>query len=356
MHRVLLALAFLLPGAALAADEDAGEFVATYAKTHGFSGSVLVEKRGSVVVEESMGMASIPFSAPNTADTKFWIASITKAFTAALILQLRDAGRLDLDDSIATHLPGYRGTGAKHITIHQLLNHTSGLPNFDQVTDAADAIAHGLPTYQTPRTSDQLLADFCSGDPLQTPGSNFDYNNGDYIVLGKIVERLHGKPFGEVLQERVLTPLRMHDSGLLQQAKIIPGLAETYFFRDDLGALAHALPVYPENWYAAGAMYSTPRDLLRFADALFDAKLVSADSLARMLASGLDDHGYGVWSYDRTIRGRSVHIVKRPGRIMGANAQLYRVVEDDITIVLLANTDAADLDEFVGQIAERVAD
>ena len=308
------------------------------------------------MLERSFGVAERAFGTPVRAETKFWVASITKAFTAVLILQLRDAGRLALDDSIATHLPDYTGKGARSITIHQLLNHTSGLPNFDQVTEAADGIANGLPTYQLPHTSDELLARYCSGAPLHAPGTRFDYNNADYIVLGKIIERLHGKPFDSVLRDAVLAPLQMHDSGMLHQSDIVPGLAQTYFFRDDLDRLVPSLPVYPENWFAAGAMYSTPRDLARFADTLFGGILVAQDSLDRMLAPGLDDHGYGAWTYERTIRGRKVHVFKRPGRIMGANAQLYRVREDALTVILLASTDRADLDEFVGRIAEHAAD
>ena len=237
--------------------------------------------------------------------------------------------------------------------MHQLLDHTSGLPNFDRVTDAADAIRNGLPAYQKPYTSDQLLADFCSGDPVHAPGTTFDYNNGDYVVLGKIIERLYGASYEHVLKEKILDPLRMNDSGFLHQSDIVSGLADTYFYRDDLKALSPDLPAYPENWYAAGALYSTTADLATFARALFGRQLLRQESLERMFTPGLDDYGYGLWSYETQLGGVRRRVVKRPGRIMGAQAQLFHVFDPDLTIVVLANTAAVDLDEFVARIAER---
>ncbi len=348
----LLLVAFGVP--ARAADVDA--FVRDYARQHGFSGSIRIVRPGKPDYVRSFGLANLAFEVPNRTHTKYRIASITKLFTAALILQLRDRGRLDLDRPIRAYLPDYAGRGGDTITVHQLLNHTSGLPNFDQVAEAADAIRDGLPTYQKPYTSDQLLAKFCSGDPLHAPGTTFDYNNGDYVVLGKIVERLYGQPYEHVLRERILDPLRMKDSGFLHQADVVAELADTYFRHDDRKTLSPDLPVYPENWYAAGALYSTTADLATFSRALFDGRLVGRDSLERMFRPGLDDYGYGLWSYQTRLGGAARRVVKRPGRIMGAQAQLFHVFDPDLTIVLLANTASADLDEFVAQIAKRAVD
>ncbi|MFC4819956.1 serine hydrolase domain-containing protein [Dokdonella ginsengisoli] len=348
----LLLVAFGVP--ARAADVDA--FVRDYAQQHGFSGSIRIVRPGKPDYVRSFGLANLAFEVPNRTHTKYRIASITKLFTATLILQLRDRGRLDLDRPIRAYLPDYAGRGGDTITVQQLLNHTSGLPNFDQVAEATDAIRDGLPTYQKPYTSDQLLAKFCSGDPLHAPGTTFDYNNGDYVVLGKIVERLYGQPYEHVLRERILDPLRMKDSGFLHQADVVAGLADTYFRHDDRKTLSPDLPVYPENWYAAGALYSTTADLATFSRALFDGRLVGRDSLERMFRPGLDDYGYGLWSYQTRLGGAARRVVKRPGRIMGAQAQLFHVFDPDLTIVLLANTASADLDEFVAQIARRAVD
>jgi CubicO group peptidase (beta-lactamase class C family) len=177
------------------------------------------------------------------------------------------------------------------VTIHQLLNHTSGLDNIDKVKSAKDAVSNGMPLYQSPITSEQLFAKCCSGPLVNAPGKVFDYNNADYIVLGKLIEQPYGKPYDQVLNERIVYPLGLTSTGMMTQYAIIDNLADTYFLREDLKALANDLPVYPENWYAAGSMYSTPDDLLKFANALFGLRLLNKATLDLMIKPGLDDYG-----------------------------------------------------------------
>ena len=291
---------------------------------------------------------------PNRDDTRYWIASITKLFTAVLVLQEVEAGRLDLDRPISAYLPDYTGAGRDQVTPRQLLQHTSGIANFDQVTSMQDALANGLPTYQSPFTTDQLLAKFCSGPLVHAPGTTFDYNNGDYIILGKVLERVSGTRFDALLQARILTPLGMRDSGLLRQDTVVPRLAETYFAREDLGRIVPSLPVYPDNWFAAGAMYATVDDLARFSDALFAGRLLGRASMAVLLAPGLDDYALGAWVYETTIAGRRHRVLKRPGAIMGAQAQFYRLLDDDTSVLVLSNVGNNDLDALVADIGKRV--
>lgn len=337
---------------AMAAPLDA--FVDAYARDRAFSGSVLIQQGGKVRYAGSFGLASIAFEVPNDARTRYPIASITKLFASALILQLRDEGRLDLDRSVRTYLPDYRGEAADRVTVRQLLNHTSGLPGYDQVTDAASAIRDGMPVYQLPHDTDSLLARYASGKLVSSPGTKFEYNNADYIVLGKIVERLRGETFEQALRQYLLQPLGLRNSGMLRQDIPVPRLAETYFHRAENGPLTPDLPSYPENWYASGAMYATPADLLVFANALFGGKILSRDSMAQLLAPGLDDYGLGLWVYETRVDGRAHRVAKRPGRIMGAQTQLYRFLDCDITVIVLANTDAVDTDEFVASIGREV--
>lgn len=335
-------------------EADPAAFIDDYARSHEFSGSILIDEPGKPPWTRSYGLADRGFAIANGDATRYKIASITKAFTAILILQLHEQGRLDLDAPMRTYLPGYQGSGGDRIRVRHLLNHTSGMVNFDRVVDPAQAIRDGLPNYQLPHTPTDLLDRYCSGDLVHPPGQVFDYNNCDYIALGLIVERVYGQDFAQVLRERILDPLGMKDTGMLRQRDIVAGLAGSYFHRGDGSALSPDLPVYPENWFAAGAMYSTPRDLATFARAWFDGRLIGAASLAAMIAPGLDDYGFGVWSYPIRIGGRGYHAVRRPGRIMGAQGQVYRIVEADTTVVILANTDAVDLDEFVARIGARV--
>lgn len=349
-----LFLALLLPQGLLAQPAAVDSFIAAYAGEHNFNGTILIQEKGEVSYAKSFGMANIPFKVPNTIETKYRIASITKAFTSVLILQLHEEGRLDLNRTIRTYLPDYAGQGADKVTIHQLLNHTSGIENSDTVKDLETALKSGIPIYQTPFTSDQLLARFASGKLVNVPGQVFDYNNADYIVLGKIIERIHGKPYEQVLQEKILQPLKMENSGILHHSDILDRLSDTYFFRPDLKTMVNDLPMYPENWYAAGGMYSTVHDVLAFANALFGAKLLKQETLALMFKPGLDDYGYGLWSYETKINGKAHRVVKRPGSIMGAQTQLFRFLDDDVTIIILSNTGTTDLDEFVAEIGKKV--
>ena len=330
-------------------------FINSYVKANNFSGTILIQKDSKLSYAKSFGLANRQLKVPNRIDTKYKIASITKALTAVLILRLHEQGRIDLNKTIKAYLPNYTGEGADKVTVHQLLNHTSGMANIDRnLTSAESAIKKGIPHYQTPLTTDDLLAKYCSEKLVNQPGRAFDYNNADYIILGKIIERIHGKTYEQVLKENISQPLAMRDSGMLYQHNVVENLADTYFFRDDLKTLVNDLPVYIENWYAAGAMYSTANDVLRFSNALFGSKLLKQDTLALMLKPGLDDYGYGVWIYESKFSNKKHTIVKRPGRIMGAQSMLFHVLNEDTTIVILSNTDATSLDEFAAEISKRI--
>lgn len=352
--RCAVALVCLLCSARLFAQTDTvAAFVDDYATAHHYSGTVLVQWPDGKRVVKSYGLANIPFGVANTPRTRFKIASVTKLFTSVLILQLVERHRLDLDQPIRTYLPDYAGDAGSKVTIRQLLHHTSGLPSFDAVTDQPSALRDGIPVYQMPHTSDQLLAQFSSGKLISTPGEKFNYNNADYVVLGKIIERVYGQAYEQVLRERILGPLQMIDSGVLHHGDIVDRLAETYWYPGEEKILARDLPVYPENWYAAGAMYSTTGDLLKFANALFHGQLMAPATLQQMIKPGLDEYGDGLWSYQLTAKGAKHPVVKRPGLIMGAQAQFFHVMDQDITIIMLGNTNVVDSDALVENIAKQ---
>ncbi|HYD88698.1 MAG TPA: serine hydrolase domain-containing protein [Vitreimonas sp.] len=322
----------------------------------GFSGVILVSEPGAPPYLAAFGLAERTFGAPSQPDTRYPIASITKLFTSVLILQLTDAGLLSLDAPFGAYLPDYPGEGADRISVRMLLNHTSGLAQFDTIGSYEEAVAHGLPNYQRPIAPNNIIEVCCSGALAAPPGTRFDYNNADYFVLGRIIERLTGLSYEEALRTRILEPLGLRDTGLLHWDAITPRLASTYFYSDGADAPVADLPVYWENWYAAGAMYSTAADIARFADAVFGADLISEAALQQLLTPAFDEYGLGVWSYSFERNGRRYRVAKRPGSIMGANAVLYRLVDQEVTIVLLANTNRADLDLFAQRLAAALID
>ncbi len=356
MKRLPALLLFILLAQCLFGQSPAlDHFIDSFARANQFNGTIVIEKKSKISYQQSFGLANFPFKVPTTLETKYKIASLTKLFTSVLIMQLCEQGKVDVNRHISDYLPDYKGEGGHSITIRQLLNHTSGLPNIDTVTSVESAIKNGLPVYQAPRTTDELLNNYCSGKPVNEPGKIFDYNNADYIVLGKIIEQMYHKPYEQVLKENILQPLNMKNSGMVYQQNIVPGLADTYFFRADLNRLVPDLPVYPENWYAAGSMYATAKDLLLFSNALFGPKLLKQETLKQLFTPGLDEYGYGVWVYENyKINNRTFTIVKRPGQIMGAQSMLFHILEEDATILILCNATTASLDQFAAKIAKRI--
>lgn len=331
-------------------------FIDSEAEARNLSGTILVERRGEILYRRSFGMADRAFDVPTTDDTRYRIASITKLFTAVLVLQLVEEGRIDLERPIRQWLPGFPGEGGGRITVHHLLNHSSGLAQYDRVASLEQALTEGLAPYQRPMSADQLLRQCCSGALARPPGSAFDYNNADYLLLGRLIEHVTGLSYEQALAQRIVDPLGLRDTGMAHQDRIISRLAPTYFWRDDRQALMNDLPVYFQNWDAAGGMYSTAEDLRRFAAALFGGRVLRPETLARMLSPGLDDYGYGLWSYDFEQGGHRHRVAKRPGSIMGANTVLYRLVDQPATVVILANTNRADLDALAQAIGARLAE
>lgn len=317
-----------------------------YAKGHDFNGTILIQDKGTVIYHSSFGIAERAFNSPITNDTKYRIASITKVFTAVLILELYEQGKIDLRGTIKTYLPDYTGEGAGQVTIHHLLNHTSGIQNIDTIKSYEEAVKNGMEVYQRPHTTEELLTKYCSGKLVNEVGKVFDYNNGDYIILGKIIEKMTGKTYAEVLKERILEPLGMSESGMLYQQDIVRNLSNTYFKRDGTKPLVNDLPVFIENWYSAGAMYSTTSDLLKFSNALYGFKLLKPETLGLMLKPGLDNYGYGLWVPSIDIGGVQYRVAQRPGSVMGANGVLLRFLDKDLTVIILSNTNTTDIDAF----------
>jgi len=337
-----------------AQDLELQKFIKDYTVKNHFNGTVLVKKDSKVIYHNSFGLANREFSVPFTNDTEYKICSITKAVTAVLILQLYDQGKIDLNQKINSYLSDYKGEAGNKVSIHQLLNHTSGMRNTDTVSSVASAVKNGIGLYHKPHSSDELVDLFCSYPLANTPGTKYDYNNGDYMILGKILETIYRKPYEQIVNDQILKPLGMENSGLLSQNKLIKNLASTYYMRNDLKMLVPDLPVYYEDWFAAGAMYSRTSDVIKFFDALFELKLIKKSSLDLMLTPGLDDYGYSVWVRDTKGANVKYKRMERYGNIMGANAVVFRYLNTNLTVVILSNTNATDVGDFALNIGKQL--
>lgn len=307
---------------------------------------VLAGKDMKPAYTKALGIANRQTMTPITLNTKFKIASLTKTFTAVVVLQLLEEGKIDLNAKIERYLPGYKGPGKSGVSIHNLLTYSSGIPNCEQ--------GMGIRVYQEQMPIDTFINRYCSDNAEFTPGTKFSYNNGDYILLGRIIEAITGKTFEENLSERILKPLGMTNTGMLRNQDIIANLAETYNIDDSTGKFYRDAPMYIENYFAAGAMYATAEDLWKFDRALFGHRLLKKETVNIMLTPHPELYGvaYGFWVTKGKVNGKEIMIANRQGSIWGANADWTHVIDNNFSIILLSNTNATNLPELTAKILD----
>ena len=296
-----------------------------------FNGSILVAEKGKIIYEHGFGMANMEWSIPNQPDTKFRIGSVTKQFTATLILQLVDEGKIKLDGKITDYLPDYRKDTGEKVTIHQLLNHTSGIPSY---TDRPDFMAQ---VSRNPYGIADFVKKFASGDLQFEPGSKFSYNNSGYSLLGAIIEKVTGKSYETVLAERIFKPLGMTNSGYDNYAPLIKHRASGYQKTPD--GFVNAAYLDMSIPYAAGSIYSTAADLFKWDQALFEGNILSAESKKLMFTPGLGNYGYGIRITEEPL-GKSdqkIRIIGHGGGINGFNSLLMRAIDKKQTVIILDN-------------------
>lgn len=317
------------------------ELMTLYSRYGQFNGSVLVADGGLVIYKKGFGMANMEWGIPNQPDTKFRLGSITKQFTATLILQLVEQGKIKLDGKLVDYLPDYRkDTGAK-VTIHNLLSHTSGIPNY---TASPGFFAN---VSRNPFSVADFVKKYASNDLEFEPGTKFNYSNSGYFLLGAIIEKVTGKPFDQVLRENIFDPLGMKNSGYdLHRtilAKRATGYSRTPAGYETAAYLDMSIP------YAAGSLYSTVEDLFLWDQALYGEKLLSAKSKELMFKPNLSDYGYGFVMTKATLGPSkiAVPVIQHSGGINGFSTRIVRMVAEKRLIVLLDNAEH-------GQFLERI--
>ncbi|SDG57120.1 CubicO group peptidase, beta-lactamase class C family [Dyadobacter soli] len=339
---VLLAFALLIlvffPTHAQSKTDRIDQLMRAFHNLGQFSGTVLVAESGQVIYRNSFGMANLSWQVQNSLDTKFMLASVSKQFTAMLILQQVSRGKLRLNGTIADYLPNYPAAIGRRITLHQLLNHTSGISDVTNLPDFDTRYAHRR------LTSDELLAIF-QNLPLEfEPGSKFGYSNSGYSVLAAILEAVTGKSYAQLLSEQITGPLGMAQTGYVPNEQVISRLATGYRWAPLDGYIQAA---YFDNSLSlgAGGIYSSIDDLYRWDRALYGQQLLP-DSLKRgMFTAYLNNYGYGFnvrkWEHPRTHD--TLTFVEHGGANAGFNTLISRSIDDQNLIILLTNTNEAKL-------------
>jgi CubicO group peptidase (beta-lactamase class C family) len=304
-----------------------------------FHGAVLVAKDGEVLFKKGYGMANIELGVPNTPEMKFQIGSITKQFTSMAILQLEEKGLLSLDDPITRHLPDYPKATGDSISIHNLLSHTSGIPNYTNMPGVMENVALA--------TSVEDLMGIFKDEPLDfEPGEKYQYSNSNYIILGAIIEKISGKAYEDYIQENIFQPLGMTNSGYDHRDRIMKNRAAGYS-QDENGELINAEFVHMSNPYAAGALYSTVEDMFNWDQALYTDKLLKKSSLNKMFTPNKGNYGYG-WVIDEAYGHKRIW---HNGGIFGFYTSFNRFVDDEICIMVFSNNDSAPADNIAAGLA-----
>lgn len=287
-----------------------------------FMGTVLVARGDQIVLDQAYGSANLEWNIANTPATKFRLGSVTKQFTGVSILLLEERGKLNLDDPIKKY---YAAAPAAWdaVTLKHLLTHTSGIPNLTS-----------FPEFEKFKYFPATLADSIAlfkDRPLQfVPGEKMAYSNSGYILLGAVIEKVAGVPYADFLQANIFTPLGMKDSGYDSNTRIIEHEAAGYAPGER--GIVNADFIHMSIPHAAGALYSTTGDLLRWQRGLYGGKILSAASLKKFTTPFKTDYALGIHvaTHKRTTYSHG-------GGIEGFNTFLAYYPDTQMTVVALSN-------------------
>ena len=329
----VLLLLFVLGTSCSAQDIElkVDEYINAYLKMGTFSGSILIARKGIILLSKGYGMANYENDVPNISETKFRLGSITKQFTATSIMQLEEKGLLNVNDPISKYLPDY--PNGEKITIHHLLTHTSGIPNFTSFPEYRE-------TMILPSPVEKIIERF-KYKPLEfTPGEKFSYSNSGYILLGYIIEKISGKSYEDYLRENIFQPLNMMNTGYDHHRPLIKHRASGYVL--GINGLVNADYIDMSVPYASGGLYSTVEDLYLWDKALYTEKLVSKSSLDKMFTPFKEDYGYG-WFIIKQFNRK---LITHGGIINGFYGYISRYVDDEVCIIVLSNIENSPVDKI----------
>ena len=304
--------------------------------------SIAVARNGHTVVSKGYGLADVGRRRSTTDGTVYPIASLTKQFTAAAVMQLVEAGKLSLDDDLNRVLPDYPTQGHR-VTVRHLLNHTSGIKNH---TDLADGRGE-------PGTTLQAITDLIAAQLFDfAPGEHFSYTNSGYLLLGLVIEKVTGDTYASYLDDHILEPLALRQTSYCPDKPDRPGHALGY--EVDNGELVDATPIEMAVPFAAGGLCSTVGDLLTWSAALGSGRVVSAESYRMMTTPTTTADGktepYGFGLALHPLQGHEA--VSHGGAINGFMSSLTSFTDDGVSVAMLTNTlsESPALDQVAEQL------
>ncbi|HTF88768.1 MAG TPA: serine hydrolase domain-containing protein [Planctomycetota bacterium] len=329
----LLAL-LAAPLATSAPDRKAFDDALLHYTTRGFSGSVLIARKGEVLISGGYGFADFAANRPNDANTLFEIASITKSFTATAVVKLAQQGALGLDDSIADRLPGVPAHSRK-ITLRHLLSHTSGIPRSQGAGRGEDL--------------QQAVIAYLGAGPTSTPGSKYEYWNGGYALLAGVIERASGGSYTAYLERELFAPAGMNDTGFTGDADLGTDrdAVGSAYQGEDRRALEHPYSSYGYQYRGMGGIVTSVADLLKWDRVLADGQLLDADHRKELFEPIQDGYALG-WRIARAVNGTPSQ--SHAGSVRGFVSEFRRYPAEGCCIALLCNRG----DQNLGEIADNL--
>ena len=333
MTKKLLSFVFLLTSLNAIAQESADtsiyqkldDYIESAHAAGKFNGTALIAQHGRVVLQKGYGFKDVSTNSTNDINTIYQIGSITKCFTAVIILKLQEEGKLSVQDRLSKFFPDF--PKADKIIVQNLLTHTSGLHNYTDVIDENDSAI-----ISNPVPKERVLQTFENSSLLFKPGRKFEYNNSGYFLLGMIIEKITGKQYETVVREMILGPLDMSQSGFDYKNLRDPNKSQGYDFLDN-EKIKKNITVDSTVYFSAGAMYSTVGDLLKFCRGLMGHQLINDTSLRQAFTPFKENYGYGF--YVDTLIGRKY--IRHSGGLPGFVSEFIYYPTDDATIILLNN-------------------
>jgi CubicO group peptidase (beta-lactamase class C family) len=298
--------------------------------------SVLVARKGSVILHRGYGLADLGLGAPAHDETVYHVVGPMLPFTGIAVLQQVERGRLSLDDDISRYVPEFPMQG-HHVTIRQLLNHTSGIVDYHYLGDPIEA------TSRQPKALDEVMALYAGKDWVNEPGAKWDWSISGFSLLVTIVERVTGQSFADYVQHEILTPAGVRLTTYCDDDTVVPGLAHAYRKR----AAGYAPANETDMAYNADLRFcSTVGDLYTLWSAIRDKRLIRPESFAEMTtAEGAAAHmapadpqaqyGFAVMINHENDHRR----IGQHGSLLGYSGSLYDFPDDHLTIVVLTNTE-----------------
>jgi CubicO group peptidase (beta-lactamase class C family) len=342
--KALMLAVILFVGASLQAqsnplDSWMDNYIGSLPPGQHFRGNILVERDGRVILERGYGFAVEGWKVPNTRESRFEIASLSKQFTAASILQLEEAGKLSIQDPVSKY---YAQSPAawRAITIEELLTHTSGIPNND-LTDYTKGLAA---CYST----EDLIGTFRDKPLAFSPGTKWAYTNTEYYLLAYIIEKVSGESYRDYLTEHIFKPLGMSHSEFASSLTVILNMTEGYSSQDGKLSLREYYDRSLET--GAGGITSTAGDLLIWNHALSKPGFLSAQSLEAMFTV----HPPGHYGFGWFVQEKPVRLIWHEGGDPGFATFEARYPDQRLLIVVLANEDDAPVKQISEAIANRL--